>query len=92
MMQWVRSELEEKSGSFDKLIGIRYFSCASIRASELGFNYVFPTSGKQEGSLPFCSVLTKAFKLTNPVYIHEYNSVLDCERYLNRQAVDNVKY
>lgn len=92
MMQWVRSELEEKNEDYDKLIGIRYFSCASVRASDLGFNYVFPTSGKQEGDLPFCSVLTKAFKLTKPVYIHEYNCVLDCERFLKKQSVDSVKY
>ena len=73
-MQWVRHELASKNQKYDQLIGIRYFSCASNRTSDLGFNYVFPTSGKQDRGLPFCSVLMKAFKLTNPVFIHEFEN------------------
>lgn len=92
LMQWVRSELEKEKGKYDKLIGIRYFSCASMRASDMGFNYVFPSSGKQDSNLPFCSVLTKAFKLTKPVYIHEFNSISDCEQYLAHQGIDSIKY
>ncbi len=45
-MQWVRSEIDQSGyGDYNQLIGIRYFSCASVRASDIGFNYVFPTSG-----------------------------------------------
>ena len=60
-MQWVRSEISSKEDEdYDNLIGIRYFSCASVKASDMGFNYVFPTSGRQKSSgLPYCAVLTK---------------------------------
>ena len=51
----------------------------------MGFNYVFPTSGRQKSnSLPYCPVLAKAFYLTEPVYINEYDSIRDCERHLER--------
>lgn len=85
LMQWVRGEVIQSghNSDYDQLIGIRYFSCASTRASDMGFNYVFPTSGKQLSSkLPYCSVLAKAFRLTNPVYLHEYDNIFACERNL----------
>lgn len=84
LMQWVRNEIgSKKGGKRDQLVGIRYFSCASVRASEMGFNYVFPTSGKQKSAeLPYCSVLLKAFRLTSPVYINEYDDLYTCERKL----------
>lgn len=82
LMQWVRSEIDSaRDSDYDQLVGIRYFSCASVKASDMGFNYVFPTSGKQESvALPYCCVLAKSFRLTNPVYIHEYDSLWACER------------
>ena len=50
----------------------------------MGFNYVFPTSGKQMfAELPYFSVLANAFRLINPVYIHEFYDIHECERYLN---------
>lgn len=81
LMQWVRNEIGSNKGEeYDHLVGIRYFSCASVKASDMGFNYVFPTSGQQKSAeLPYCSVLAKAFRLTNPVYIHEYDSLQTCE-------------
>lgn len=84
LMQWVRNEISlNKDEERDQLVGIRYFSCASIKASEMGFNYVFPTSGKQKSpELPYCSVLLKAFRLTSPVYINEYDNLYTCERKL----------
>lgn len=93
LMQWVRNETAgNRRGEYgeiykmnvrEQLIGIRYFSCASVKASDMGFNYVFPTSGKQESvELPYCPVLTRAFRLTKPVYIHEYDSIQTCEDYL----------
>lgn len=84
LMQWVRSEIgAKKEAEYDQLIGIRYFSCASIKASDMGFNYVFPTSSRQKAAeLPYCSVLARNFRLTNPVYIHEYSDNYSCERSL----------
>lgn len=81
LMQWVRNEICIKGNDdYDELVGIRYFSCASVKASDMGFNYVFPTSGNaKSANLPYCSVLAKAFRLTNPVYIHEYDSLSTCE-------------
>lgn len=86
LMQWVRSEMGvAKYEDCNQLIGIRYFSCASVKASDMGFNYVFPTSGKQKSAnLPYCSVLAKAFRLTSPKYIHEYDDIRACEWYLNK--------
>lgn len=86
LMQWVRHETIR---DHRMLMGIRYFSCASVRASELGFNYVFPTSGIPCSQRdPFCPVLVSSFRLTEPVYIHEYNSIQACERELARQQFD----
>lgn len=86
LMQWVRSEIgsqQDAENEYDQLIGIRYFSCASNKASDMGFNYVFPTSGKQKSSsLPYCSVLAKSFYLSKPVYVHEFEYLYECERYL----------
>lgn len=80
LMQWVRSEIQQPNNTaYDKLIGIRYFSCASKRASDMGFNYVFPASGKQHsGQYPYCPVLMKAFRLTAPKYIHESGGIEEC--------------
>ena len=80
-MQWVRSEINSgEYNEYNQLIGIRYFSCASVKASDMGFNYVFPTSGRQKSAeLPYCAVLTKAFQLTKPVYIQKYDSIHSCE-------------
>ena len=84
LMQWVRNEIgSNKNEDYDQLVGIRYFSCASVKASDMGFNYVFPTSGTQKSSdIPFCAVLTRAFRLTQPVYIHEFDNLHTCEWYL----------
>lgn len=86
LMQWVRGELMAYHDSDPRqLIGIRYFSCASVKASDMGFNYVFPTNGHQiSDALPYCDVLARAFRLTAPVYIHEYDSVQTCEDQLSR--------
>ena len=83
--------MQKKERKKDKLIGIRYFSCASNIASEKGFNYVFPTSGKKDINDPrFCPILVKAFRMSNPVYIHEYDSIQGCEKSLKRTS--DLKY
>lgn len=82
LMQWVRSEMQAMKSRQNQLIGIRYFSCASVRASNMGFNYVFPTSGEQRKDKPYCPVLTHAFRLTRPHYIHEYSDIKQCENAL----------
>lgn len=81
LMQWIRTQ-----SNANKLYGIRYFSCASYLASEKGFNYVFPASGQRLNDTFFCSILSKAFKLTKPVYLHEFGSVESCEDYLSENS------
>lgn len=88
LMQWVRIEGESRRHpDYDQLMGIRYFSCASVKASDMGFNYVFPTSGQQLSTgLPFCSVLTHSFRLTTPVFIHEFSDIFECEDFLHEDS------
>lgn len=75
LMQWTRSQSVK-----NELYGIRYFSSSSERASNLGFNYVFPVSGEENKLIPkFCSALVTSFSLTKPKYIHEFNSLEECE-------------
>lgn len=82
LMQWVRNEIIERENN--KVIGIRYFSCASLKASDMGLNYVFPASGgiKAPKFFPYSLTLAQAFHLTEPVYIHEYANILECEKEL----------
>lgn len=81
LMQWIRSEIKASGASCDRLVGVRYFSCASEKASEMGFNYVFPVSGKKTPK-SFCPNLVRAFKLTKPYYLHEFSDIYSCERAL----------
>lgn len=75
LMQWVCNEIRTDN-EYDRLVGIRYFSFASVKSSDMGFNYVFLMSGQPKfAELPYCSVLSKAFRLTNPVYIHVYDDI-----------------
>lgn len=88
LMQWVR---QETSCDHNMLMGIRYFSCASVRASEMGLNYVFPTSGIPcAPRVPFCSVLSRSFRLTEPEYIHEFQNIQYCERELTKRQFDHI--
>ena len=80
LMQWVRKENDH-----EELVGIRYFSCASVRASDMGFNYVFPTVTKIESS-QYCPILAQSFVLTKPHYIHEYDNIERCEEALRHDA------
>ena len=89
LMQWVRSEIGTPKKSYKRLVGIRYFSCASVSASDLGFNYVFPASGKRSKK-SFCPILSGAFKLTKPYYLHEYPDIRFCEQAL--QSDHNLDY
>ena len=73
-MQWLRVYYETKK----TLMGIRYFSCASKEASELGFNYVFPASGKKAKNKEFCEILAKSFEFTKPE-LFEYNDEITIE-------------
>lgn len=93
LMQWVRIKGESsRHTDYDQLMGIRYFSCASVKASDMGFNYVFPTSGQQlSDGLPFCAVLSHSFRLTNPVFIHEFSNIYECEHSLHMNTdLDSV--
>lgn len=77
LMQWVR--IQHIKGD---LMGIRYFSCSSAKASEMGFDYVFPVSDFDYDD-HYCSVLRNAFILTEPVFLEDYGSVDLCENRLN---------
>lgn len=80
VLQWVRSEMKQEE---NMLMGIRYFSCASEIASEMGFNYVFPTSGNIISlSKQYCRVLEKSFLLTQPKYVNDFSNINDCEKAL----------
>lgn len=84
LMQWVRTQ-----NDMDSLMGIRYFSCASARSSELGFNYVFPASNfSYKGD--FCSVLRNSFRVTEPVYLRDYFDIAQCESALDRQYASEI--
>lgn len=85
LMQWVRTEIGSPKRRYKRLIGIRYFSCASVKASDMGFNYVFPTNG-QDRKRGFCPVLSKAFKLTRPYFLHEYSSICSWENALKNDT------
>lgn len=86
VMQWVRSEMQSSDNKdYHQLTGIRYFSCSSQKASDMGFNYVFPTSGLQfSDELPYCRVLSKAFRLTMPVFLNEFprGHLHGCEHFI----------
>lgn len=73
LTQWLRNK------NTGRLVGVRYFSCYSKKASEAGMNYVFPTSGDpiilKDGIKQFCPVLNEAFKITETEYILEYESI-----------------
>lgn len=97
LMQWVQNQVLSKK-RFDKgsnqqmlcpprtsadLIGIRYFSCASKRAADMGFDYVFPTSGDQiDANTAYCPELNSVFKMTEPAYLVDYPDAKACEKYL----------
>lgn len=77
LMQWIRSKNKR-----DRLMGIRYFSCASVRASEMGFDYVFPVNNCDYNG-NYCAVLREAFLVTSPVFLKEYEDIQECEDALN---------
>lgn len=84
LMQWVRKQNDSDE---NKLYGIRYFSCSSKKASDLGFNYVFPTSGKRHPrNKNFCEILAISFLLSKPVYLHDFDNIEDCETYLKNSS------
>lgn len=90
LMQWIRKQNDTEE---NKLYGIRYFSCSSKKASDLGFNYVFPTSGKRhERNKNFCEILANSFMLSQPVYLHEFDEIEDCETYLKQSSNIEMKY
>ena len=89
LMQWLRNW----NNNNNKLFGLRYFSCASKRASDMGFNYVFPTSGEGHRRINnYCAVLVDSFRTSIPTFIHEYESVIECENYLNHLPDADMDY
>lgn len=82
------------------LVGIKYFSCYSMRTSTLGANYVFPTSGdpillppnRIDGFTPevkqYCPILNDVFKLTTPLYALDYADAEKLAEALDGMASD----
>lgn len=85
LMEWNRSKIER-----NELVGIRYFSCYSLEASEQGFNYVFPTSGRVNEN-GYCEILSGAFTLTSPISLDEHRTFEEIEEDLSyRYELDRV--
>ena len=95
--QWLRSQ------NTGKLVGIKYFSCYSIKSSELGANYVFPTSGDPILLPPemgettarvenHCPILNDAFLLTAPEYVPEYASADELVEVLDEKKENEFKH
>ena len=71
------------------VVGIRYFSCSSIRASDMGFNYVFPTKYDGTDDL-FCKSLKHTFPLTEPLLLNEYSDIRYLETALKNKKADYI--
>ena len=90
LMQWIRNWSKEHK---NKLLGIRYFSCSSKKASDLGFNYVFPTSGKKHNKAKnHCKILVDSFKISAPTFVHEFDDTESCEDYLINLPNTDLKH
>ena len=89
LMQWIRNWNSKEH----VLFGLRYFSCASKRASDLGFNYVFPTSGDGHQKInDYCKVLVDSFKVSIPRFIHEKETTEEFEQHLKRLSGAEFDY
>lgn len=88
LIQWVRS-VDEAA-----VVGIKYFSCASVEASKTGNNYVFPTMGTpyhtRKTISDYCARLSHRFKLTEPRFIMDYEDIVSCEKSLIED--NNLEY
>ena len=88
-IQWARSEDEEA------VVGIKYFSCSSIQASTLGNNYVFATTGTpyhaRNPKADYCVRLSHRFKLTEPRFIKDYDSIDACVEKIKNDKLDYIE-
>ena len=79
-MQWIHK------AHHDSVVGVRYFSCSSVRASKMGENYAFPTNGVpyrvRETVKSYDARLANRFKLSAPRFLNEYNTYQECEKWL----------
>ncbi|MEX1377153.1 MAG: hypothetical protein AB1Z23_06730 [Eubacteriales bacterium] len=80
LMQWVHDKYKKNKS----LLGIRYFSAATVHKSNLGYNYVFPTSNKMlSEEKQYCKKLAMSFELTKPIYTNKFKNIKECEEFLN---------
>ena len=73
LTQWLRQELDAE------LVGIKYFSCYTEHAADIGANYCFPATGDtilpgKGAAEPYCPVLNEAFLLSEPLFLPNYGS------------------
>jgi hypothetical protein len=86
IMEWIRLSAKK-----EEYYGIRYFSCANERASEIGMNYVFPAYYDKSSNDSHCRILANVFRLTEPVMLHNYLGESDCQQYLdNCNELDKI--
>ncbi|GHV02890.1 hypothetical protein FACS1894211_15090 [Clostridia bacterium] len=74
LMQWLRKSAENASIVY----GVRYFSCVSEAAGNMGYNYAFASCGGADQT--YCPSLDRLFVLTKPAFLDEYktqNSFID---------------
>ena len=79
--------IQKHSNNNEHIVGIRYFSCSSVLASEMGFNYVFPAV-LNDSSDCFSLQLRKTFPLTDPLFLEEYSESRYFEIALINKNVD----
>ncbi|MDM8533162.1 hypothetical protein QUF55_00540 [Clostridiaceae bacterium HSG29] len=78
LMQWVRIEVRKGN-----LYGLRYFSCASLEASEVGMNYVFPAYEDEAVETDYCSVLSSCFSISKTLIFESHYDVTKAQRELD---------
>lgn len=91
LTQWLRQELDAE------LVGIKYFSCYTEHAADIGANYCFPATGDtilrdKGGEESYCPVLNEAFLLTEPVYLPNYGSEQAVQDALDGLAPNDFDY
>lgn len=86
VMQWVKENISSQA-----VVGIKYKSCANKLCSQLGNNYVFPTSGLSENQNDFCPVLSNSFIMTLPVNSNDYNTLDEIKTVLDQMELKKVK-
>lgn len=82
LLQWFKNKYINQN----KLCGIRYFSSKDKSNSNRGYNYVFPTIFPSKNN-QFCDLLSKNFKLTEPIYTNKENDPMGDLKWLEEELL-----